>query len=126
MHTRGFKSFEVRYIKAAIARATGDHDRAGLDAFLIKQIQHETVRVRIIERLQPGRLIRDRHFRAKFLRLIVGARHEGHAANSGRKAQIVFDPGGGAGLPTKGAAIKHENDNPSEAAYTAVASPAGP
>jgi len=65
--------------------------------------------VRIIERLQAARLIRDRHFRAELLRLIVRTRHQGHAADSGRKAQIILDPRRSAGLSAKRAAVEHEN-----------------
>src|SRR6266851_1694059 len=58
--------------------------------------------------LQTHDFVRYRHLGSELLRLVVGARHQGHASDSSRKTQIVFDPGGGARLATEGAAIQHE------------------
>ena len=37
------------------------------------------------------RLVRDRHLGAELLRLVVGARHQRHAGDAGREAEIVLD-----------------------------------
>src|SRR6202035_1193151 len=47
------------------------------------------------------------HFRAKLLRLIIGARHQSHSRNTGRESKIVFNARRSACLPAEGAAIEH-------------------
>ena len=49
---------------------------------------------------------------SELLRLIVGTGHERHAADAGRKAEIVLDAGGSAGLATEGAAVEHQDREP--------------
>ena len=39
----------------------------------------------------------------------MGARHQSHARDAGRKTQIILDPGGGARLATEGSAIQNEH-----------------
>ena len=63
----------------------------------------------VVLRRKRADFIRDRHFGAEFLRLIIGARHQRHAGNSGRKAEIVFNPRRSAGLTTERAAIEHDD-----------------
>ena len=58
---------------------------------------------------EARRLVGDRHLGSEFLRLIVGARHQRHAGDAGREAEIVFDPRRRAGLAAERAAIEHED-----------------
>ncbi len=101
-------------VEPAIARAAGDHDRTGFDALAVEEVENEGVAVAAFlrARAKAAHLIRDRHFGPEFLRLIVGARHQRDAGDAGRKAEIVFDPGRGAGLAAEGAAIEHEDGKP--------------
>ena len=46
---------------------------------------------------------------AEFLRLVVGARHQGHAGDAGRKSEVVLDPRRGAGLAAERAAVEHQH-----------------
>src|SRR4029077_8844047 len=60
-------------------------------------------------RTQRAHFIRDRRLGAKFLRLVVSARHQGDAGNSRRKAEIIFDPSRGTGLTAESTTIEHED-----------------
>ena len=59
--------------------------------------------------VEADHLVRDRHLDPEFLRLVVGARHQGHAADAGWESQVVLDPRRGAGLPAKCAAVEHQH-----------------
>ncbi len=50
---------------------------------------------RVILALQFDGLGGDRHFDAEFLRLVIGAGHQGHSGDAGREAEIIFDARGG-------------------------------
>ena len=43
------------------------------------------------------------------MRLVVGARHQRHAADAGRKAEIILDARRRAGLAAERTAIEHQN-----------------
>jgi len=73
-------------LKPAITGSAGDYDRAGADAFLTRQSQDKAVFVRIVPGLQAHHLIWNRHLDSKLLRLVVGARHQGHAGDPRWKA----------------------------------------
>ncbi len=90
----------------------------------LRQIEREPWRSPLCRRLRD--LIRDRHFGAEFLRLIISARHQRHAGDAGREAQIILDARRSARLSAKGAAIQHDAAKPFGPAYTAAAKPAGP
>ncbi len=62
--------------------------------------------------MQAARLGRDRHLGAELLRLRVGATHQRHAGDAGREAEIVLDPGRGAGLAAEGAAVENQRGKP--------------
>ena len=61
-----------------------------------------------VRRAADCRLVGNCHFDAELLRLVVGARHQRHARDAGRKAEIVLDARRGAGLATEGPAIEHD------------------
>jgi hypothetical protein len=75
--------------------------------FAVRQLEDEVALLRIV-RGEADDLVRDRNLDPEFLRLVVGARHQRHPGDAGRKAEIVFDPGRGAGLPAEGAAVEHQ------------------
>ena len=58
--------------------------------------------------------------------LIVGARHQGEASDAGRKAEIIFDAGGGAGLAAEAAAVEHDSGQPFGRGIHRGGKPGGP
>ena len=95
MRAGRLERLEVLDRQLAIARAAGDDHRSGAGALAIRQRQLEKPGLRRFECIDLGR---DDHLGAELLRLIVGAAHQGHAADAGRKSEIVLDPCRGAGL----------------------------
>ena len=66
--------------------------------------------------LQRDHFIRDSHGGAEFLDLAMSPSHQCHAADAGRKAEIVLDPRRCASLAAEGAASRTRTDRPSDAA----------
>ena len=60
------------------------------------------------------------------MRLIVGARHQGHAGDAGREAEIIFDARRGAGLAAEAAAIEHDGGQPFGCGIDRGGQPGGP
>ncbi len=110
MDVRPLEHVEAFDIEPPITRAAGYDDRARADSLAVIEVQSETAGV--IGHAQLFHFIRDRHFGAEFLRLIVGPRHQGDAGDAGRKAEIVLDPGRRAGLAAERPAIEHKNGEP--------------
>src|SRR5216683_3110262 len=106
MHARSLESFEVLNRHPPISGPRGDYDRAGADALTIGQCQDKAAMFWIIRTLKPDHLVGDRHLGAKLLSLIVCARHQRHSGDPRRKAQVVLDPGRGAGLAAECAAVE--------------------
>src|SRR5207247_1497427 len=106
---RAFECREILDIKASVSGAAGDNHRAGADAFTIGETQKESPATRNRLILQTYDFVRYRHLGPELLRLVVGARHQSHASDVGRKTQIILDPGGGARLATEGSAIQNEH-----------------
>ena len=93
--------------RMAISCAARDHDRSGLNAIAVLQFHDERpIRARAIERPDGDR---DHDVGAEFLRLNEGARGQRLAGDSGRKAEVVFDPGAGPGLPAVGASVENRD-----------------
>src|ERR1700747_558446 len=104
MHAGTFERVETLDSGPAITCAAGNDDRSRTDSLTVGQLQCEvagTVRLRT----QRAHFIGDRRLGAKFLRLVVGARHQGDAGNSRRKAEIIFDPSRGTGLTAESTTI---------------------
>jgi hypothetical protein len=90
-----------------IARAAGDDDRPGLNAFAALRLEEEcAVGARAIERPDADR---DHDVGAEFLRLNEGAGGERLAAYSGGKSKVVLDPGAGARLTAESAAVENRD-----------------
>jgi hypothetical protein len=106
---RAFVVREVLDREPAILRAAGDDDGVRLDLVASLETEHETAHPGIGTVFQNIDFFGNREFRAEFLRLVVGARCQRQAADTGRKPQIIFDSCGSAGLTAKCATI--ENDN---------------
>ena len=93
--------------RMAIPCAARHHHRPGLDAFAAVQIEGERpVRARAIERPDADR---DHHVSAEFLRLNEGAGGQGLAGDSGRKPEIVLDPGARSGLSAESAGVENRD-----------------
>ena len=119
-----FEIGEVFDLGAPIARAARHHDGSRAQHLAVVELQAEgAVGARTIERRH---LDRDHHVGAEFLRLVEGARGQRLPGDAGRKAEIILDPRAGAGLAAERARVAHRDRRPSDAAYTAVDSPAGP
>jgi hypothetical protein len=112
VHARTFEGIELRAGEPPIARAARDHDRTGAHALVVEQLQDEGRARRIARDAKPDRLVGDRHLDPELLRLGMGARHQGHAADSSWEAKIVLDAGGGAGLAPERAAVEHQHGQP--------------
>ena len=92
----------------AITGSAGNDDRMGSDLLIVGQSQNE-VAGSVCLRAQCAHFVRDCHLGTEFLRLIVGARHQGNAGDPSWKAEIIFNPGRCASLTAKGAAIEHQH-----------------
>lgn len=97
-----FKDLQARDRQASITCTAGDDHAAGLHVVAVGPTQDKTVAGRAFHREHSGR---NHDLSPKSLSL---------AGNVGRKAEVIF---------TTAAGGKHTPDKPSEAAYTAVASP---
>src|SRR5580658_10650498 len=65
--------------------------------------------LRIVHGVKSDRLVRDRHFDPKLLRLVIGPRHQCHAGNSGREAEIILYACRSPCLAAERAAIQHQD-----------------
>ena len=109
MRARALEGLEILDRQPAITGTAGDDHRAGTNALVTCELQDEVPLVAIARGLDTSHFIRDRHFSPELLRLIIGARHQRHTSDAGRKSQIILDPRGGPGLPSERAAIEDEN-----------------
>jgi len=108
MHARAFEGFKVWDGWSPVARAAGNDDRARTGAFAIGKIEDETAVVWIARRIKSDHLVWDRHLYPKFLCLVVGADHQSHAGDAGRKSQIVLDPSRGTSLTAERTAVENK------------------
>src|SRR4051812_40468730 len=105
MDGRTFEFLESVDFEAAITRASGDHDRAGLDALAGLEL-NSAWRVATLERRG---FVGDGDFDAELLRLAERAAHQRHAGNPGRKAEVIFDPRGSASLAAERPAVDRQH-----------------
>ena len=108
VHARAFECREAFDGRPPVAYAARDHHRARSRALAIRQFEPKAAVVREGGRIKRDRLVRDRRLDPELLRLTVGARHQRHAADAGRKTEVILDARRGAGLPAKCAAIENE------------------
>ena len=66
----------------------------------------------ILRRIKADHLVGDCGLNAELGCLAVGARHQSHATDPGRKTEIILDARGGAGLAAERAAIEHQHRKP--------------
>ena len=109
MHGGALEHSEVMHVEPTVAGAAGDDDGAGMDPLLIDESQRQTLAIGNALLLQSADFAGDRHLGAKFLRLVVGARHQCDAGDPGRKAEITLDARRRTGLAAKRAAIDDES-----------------
>ena len=83
---RALESREILDIEASVPGATRDNHRAGADAFAVAEIQGESLAPGRRVVLQAHDFVRYGHLGPELLRLVVGARHQRHTGDSGRKA----------------------------------------
>src|SRR5205085_807631 len=81
-----------------------DHDRARAES--VASVEGDGSRACV----DGGDRARDEHLGAEALRLLMGAPAELLAGNARREAEVVLDPGGGAGLATGRLAL--DDDRP--------------
>jgi hypothetical protein len=112
MHARALENVEVGNVETPVLHAAGDDDRARTGTFVVGQRQDKASPVAIPHGRDAVHLARDRRFDSELLRLGVSAGHQRHAADRSRKAQIVLDPGRGAGLAAEGTAVEHQDGEP--------------
>src|SRR5262249_27266059 len=101
--------FETRNGEPPVSRAGGKHDRTCLCPLAIGKPYDERSALRTVQAIEPHRLIGYRHLDPEFLRLIVRACHESHAADAGRKPEIVLDARGCSGLAAECTAVEDEH-----------------
>src|SRR5205085_1053175 len=89
-----FKLLKAIDREPSIAGTSGDDHRTRLDPFAGRELDV----ARIVAALEFHGLVGDRDLDAEFLRLAECAAHQCHARNPGRKAEIILDPRGCAGL----------------------------
>src|SRR5579863_776634 len=106
MNARGFELPQIVEAEPSVPGPAGEHHGPSLYALADLQAQSEWTA--IVAR-ETRRLVGDRHLGSKFLRLIVGTRHQGHAADSRGETEIVLDPRGRASLAAERAAIEHND-----------------
>ena len=94
MHRRAFKLLEMIDGEAPVAGASGDHDGARLDPLAGREL-HVT---RVVAAFELDGFVGDQDLDPELLRLTERAAHQGHAGNSRRKAEIIFDSRGRARL----------------------------
>ena len=112
VHARSLELREVGDVEAAIACAARDHHRARPHRLAVADGEAVVPAGRIDRIAERHDLVRYRHLDAELLRLVVGARHQRHARNAGRKAEIVLDARRRAGLSAEGAAVEHDRRQP--------------
>src|SRR4051794_4497650 len=96
MHARSFEQLQIWDFETPIPGPGRDDGGAGAHPFVVDERQNVAVESRLD--LEAGCLVRDSHFDTELLRLGVGARHQRHAAYSGREAHVVLDARGCASL----------------------------
>jgi hypothetical protein len=109
--------------QSTVTRAAGNHDGTGKRMLAVRQLQRKGTLAGVDRSIQSNHFIGDGHFDAEFLRLIEGAPHQGNAGNSSRKAQIIFNACGGAGLSTECAAVESQHGDSFRSRVDAAASP---
>jgi len=94
---------------AAVARAGGDHHRAGAQAPAVGEQHAQLARVFLRAAVQRRHRRRDQGLGAELLGLHIGPPGQGLARDAGGKAQVVLDAGAGAGLAAEGAPVQHQH-----------------
>ena len=87
MNARTFERRQIIEREPPVTCPARNNDRTSADVFVIGQTQQELIRVRV----HAHDRLRYRHLDTEFLRLVVGAGHQGHAADPGGEAEVVFD-----------------------------------
>ena len=114
MNARGFKLSEVVQLKPAVT-GTARNDGTSQGALAIDQPQGP-LRFAARRSLEGRHLVGNGHLDPEFLCLGIGPGHQLHAADAGRKTEIIFDPRGGAAWPPKARQSITSTDRPSEPA----------
>src|SRR5262245_9102636 len=109
VHAGALECFETRNGEPPVSRAGCDHDRASLCPLAIGKLQYEGSALSTVQAIEPDRLIRYCHLDPEFLRLIVCACHQSHAADAGWKTQVVLDASGCSGLTAERTAVEDEH-----------------
>ena len=110
MDTGALEVREARDVEPAIPGAGGDHHGSGASLLAAAEVELEGLAGRVGR--QADRLVGNGHLHPELLGLVVGARHQGHAADAGGKAQIVLDARRGARLTAESPAIEHQGRQP--------------
>ena len=102
-------SVEPRHVEPAVAGAGGDHDGPGCAISRAVVEPHGVVAVALV---QADRLGRHADGGAELLGLDHRAVGQLGAGDAGREAEVVLDPGRGAGLPAGGDRVEHDRRQP--------------
>src|SRR5256885_14525942 len=100
-YTTLFRSEPVQVIhrQLPIFDTGGDDDGACEQRVTVPAIEQHAEGLPVAT--ESHRALRDQHAGAEFLRLIVGARGQLLTRNAEREAEVVLDPGAGAGLTAR-------------------------
>ncbi len=107
-----FQLFDVGNVRLPVTRSRSDHDGARPRSATVAELEGERgFRIRSVTAEQfDGQ--RNSELGAELRRLIEGPAREGLSRNAGRKAEIIFDPGGCARLAAEGAAVQDQDRQP--------------
>src|SRR3546814_7295278 len=109
MNGGALELLQAMNVKPSIASPGCDDGDTRLDTLAGSECEAQ----RIVAAFQIDRFVRNRRFDAELLRLAERPAHERHARDTGRKAEVILDPGGRAGLSAEGAAVEREHREPS-------------
>src|SRR5262249_59789517 len=109
-----------------VPRGGCKHDRACFCSLVVGKPYDERSALSTVQAIEPRRLIGYRHLDPEFLRLVVCTCHQGHAADAGRKAQIVLDARGSPGLAAECTAVEDEHRQPFRAGIDGGGEARGP
>src|SRR5262249_45529147 len=108
VHAGALECFQTIDGEPPVSRAGGDHDRTCLCPLAIGKLQYERPALRTVQSIESRHLIGYPHLDPEFLRLIVRAGHQSHAADARWKTQIVLDASGCSGLAAECTAVEDE------------------
>ena len=108
MNAGAFVGVEILHREPPVVHAASDHNGSRADALAAGKFQNER-RAAIVRRFETDHVVGNGGLDPELVGLVIGARHQRHAADAGRKAEIILDARRRAGLAAERTAVQRQH-----------------